>query len=117
MKKTEQEILYEQYKYFSDEKLEEIINSNEYDEVAHVVAQKVLSEDRTEYYRGVIKRQQEQQRQAQLEQIKQQEKEVDWLYDYIRQISKNLRFLKNVVITFIVFYIISCLIILFNIIK
>jgi hypothetical protein len=113
MKKTQQELLYEQYKYYSDEQLKEIANSNEYDEVAHKVAKQILGEDRTEYKEFVKKAEQKQNE----SEAKQQEKENNPLYEDIHRMANDIRFLKNVVIGFIVLNVISCIVLIISTIK
>jgi len=108
MRKTQQELLYEQYKYLSNEQLREIANSDEFDEIAHKVANQILNEDRTEYQEFVKKAEQKQTE----SEAKQHNKENNPLYEDIHQMAKDLRFLKNVVITFIAIYAISIIILL-----
>ncbi len=97
------------FKKFDNEKLENIINSDEYTDLAKQVAADILSSDQTEYYANM-----EHSEEVKALQQKEQETLDHPLYKTVNQMAEDLRFLKNVVIAMIVLYILGILIVLLN---
>lgn len=96
MKLTERELLYEQYKVMSDDKLKEIINDNSYDVLAKEVAKEILNSDRSYYYQQQDNIKQEEQKREKNKQAKISAQQTNPLYDDIHQIAKDVRFIKNI---------------------
>lgn len=127
MKLTERELLYEQYKIMSDDKLKSIINDDSYDVPAKEVAKEILNSDRTEYYQQQqMKFQAEQKQKEAIHQAEQKRKEIaqakfsaqqaDPLYDDIHQIAKDVHFIKTIFAIGVVVSAVSAVITLISII-
>ena len=93
MKDSQQQSLYQQFKYKSDEELNAILIDDSYDDVAKEIAKEILNGDRTAYYNIEQKKKQIEER----EEAKMAAQLTNPLYDDIHQIAEDVHFLKNVV--------------------
>ena len=98
MKNSGSQALFERYQFMSDDALKEIINSNEYDDEAKQVAQRILNSDRVAYYQS----QQEKEQAIQNQEKKNEARKTDPLYEDIHQIAGDLRFIKNFIIVSVI---------------
>lgn len=113
MKLTQRQLLYEQYKTMSDDKLNIIINDNSYEDLAKEVAKEILNSDRTEYHQKQEDIKRAEQRQEENKNAKISAQQTNPLYDDIHQIAKDISFIKNVIVIGII---ISFIIIIINIV-
>jgi len=102
MKLTQRQLLYEQYKTMSDDKLNAIINNNSYEDLAKEVAKEILNSDRTEYHQKQEDIKQAEQRHEENKNAKISAQQTNPLYDDIHQIAKDVSFIKNVIVIGIV---------------
>lgn len=87
--------LYESFKHKSDEELVAIINDNSYEQYAKDIAKQVLNGDRSEYLN--MKEKEEQNYQNRINSAKKVKKEGPATVDEaIFQISKDVRFIRNI---------------------
>lgn len=93
MKDSQQQSLYNQFKYKSDEELNAIIHDDSYDDVAKEIAKEILNGDRTAYHNIEQKQKQIEER----EEAKIAAQLANPLYDDIHQIADDVHFIKNVV--------------------
>ena len=93
MKDSQQQSLYNQFKYKSDEELNAIIHDDSYDDVAKEIAKEILNGDRTAYHNIEQKQKQIEER----EEAKIAAQLTNPLYDDIHQIADDVHFIKNVV--------------------
>lgn len=98
MKLTQRQLLYEQYKTMSDDKLNAIINDNSYENFAKKVAKQILNSDRTQYHQKqeVITRAEQRHEDNNNAIISAQQ--IHPLYDDIHQLANDVSFIKNVIV-------------------
>ncbi len=113
MKLTQRQLLYEQYKTMSDDKLRLIISDNDYEDLAKEVAEEILNSDRTEYHQKQEDIKRAEQRQEENKNAKISAQQTNPLYDDIHQIAKDVSFIKNVIVVSIVIVVIINIILLF----
>jgi hypothetical protein len=84
---NEFKVAYKRYSEYTNERLIEIVNSEDYTDVARDAAQTVLDSDRTEYYQKLEEREQNLREKQKNNEIKQQAQAVNPLYDDVHQIA------------------------------
>lgn len=113
MKLTQRQLLYEQYKTMSDDKLRLIISDNDYEDLAKEVAEEILNSDRTEYHQKQEDIKRAELKQEENKNAKISAQQTNPLYDDIHQIAKDVNFIKNVIVVSIVIVVIINIILLF----
>ena len=103
----DKEVLFNQYKLYSDEELKEITVANGYTEEAEQIARRILGGDRGEYKEYIMQEEQEEEQEEQEEQQEEQQEENDMQGNMISGILKAIGFSILIIGTIGSFYIAS----------